>query len=198
MPRISETSTRILVPCLLSLLAGCITTSSYSPPSQGAIATIRFETTEARVVNAEVRLYTRRGCEEQQLVGLLNSRLVGMEYRSYLDTRITANQPITVSVFSPLYRDIGAMDVLTLPAETITAGLGYCETYIHFTPQDGHQYRAIYNAQHRGCDMDIYEIDNTGKQTLLPDLMLDSSCELKPIGNAQVYNGILSRDYSEY
>lgn len=200
MPRTRATYPVILLSCLFSALPGCVTvtTADYTPPDQGAIADIRFETSETRVVNSRVHLYPRRGCEQPALVGLLNSRLIGSAYRHSLDTRITAGQPLTVSVFSALYRDVGALDVLTQSAETITAGLGYCETFLHFTPRDGHRYLAIYNAQYRGCDMDIYELDGTGTATLIPDATIDDSCHLKPLGNAQVYDGILTRDQSRF
>jgi hypothetical protein len=180
------------------LLTSCVISSNYTPPTAGPLASIRFETTERRVVNTQIRLYQNDECEQTALIGTLNSRNVGYRYSHSLETSLPAGQPLTISIFSALHRDVGVLDLMTQSPQTITSGLGYCETFIRFQPENGMHYQVIHNAHYRGCDMDIYKTEENGEWQLLETAQLDNNCHLKPLGNSQVYDGILTRDYSEF
>jgi hypothetical protein len=153
------------------LLAGCVSIN-YAPPTGENTATVVF-TTPDKTINNPVMLHTDQCTDKDaKLVGLLNSRAIGVPPVSSIETRVAAGQMLSVSMVAGKFS-----------SSATEIEIASCRRIVDFTPKPKARYEVSFYLVGSTCRYDVLEVvtDANGTTKMVPELTakVRDSCRLR-------------------
>jgi hypothetical protein len=156
---------------LASLVGGCVG-ARYAPPAAGPTAVLKVGS-PYEGVNMRVRTYASADCADYpgQLVGLLNSKTIGVARENPIETRVAAGRDVTISVYA-----LTGMDIRSRTIETEA-----CEPFTRFRPEAGLRYLAEYQYAGGRCTLQVFRLvsDNAAERRV-PEPTAASNEQCRP------------------
>ncbi|PYM22305.1 MAG: hypothetical protein DMD78_14955 [Candidatus Rokuibacteriota bacterium] len=132
----------------IALAAGCVS-PRYVAPTAGPTAILSVGS-PYKGVDMRVRTYETEDCADYpgQLIGLLNSKTLGIASENPIETRVAAGRDVTISVYAQTGIDVGGTTITTKA----------CEPFTRFRPEVGARYLAEYQYAGGHCALPILRL----------------------------------------
>lgn len=155
---------------LLLGMAGCVTVG-YNAPTNGPLATVIVKASD-QTINNPVMLHSDVCSDDDAtLVGMLNSRAIGMANTARLEFQVRAGEKLSLSMmageidFSPkgLYTEIS---------------IGGCRRIVDFVPEENATYEIMFIHQGDRCSYPVYKISTPEASKELASATVREGCTL--------------------
>ena len=158
-------------------ISGCVSIT-YAPPTTGEVATVAFQTPD-QTINNPVMLHTDKCSDKDaKLIGLLNSKAIGVPKVSRIETKLAANKVQSVSMMAGKFSSQG----LPMGGGTFSSRTESCRRIVDFVPKANAHYEISFVYENGKCYYPVFEVvtDASGKQirTLDTTAKVRESCDL--------------------
>lgn len=147
---------KLITVFILSALVGCGTQSQYTAPQELSSALLHIETSSnPEPYNSRVNI-TTKGTGKPVFIGYLNSAVIGTDRgRNYLNTKVSPNNEVKISIYSAINNDIGVADILLETLPCFLRAVRFCEVGVTFIPMPSEEYIISQNADGLPCQVSM-------------------------------------------
>lgn len=178
----------VAVAGLVLLSTACQTINKYQEPNSGQMATVTLKTFAANYTNIGVVSYRGREYLESKgdVIGILNSKMIGYEHTDSLSFKVTAGQEFRFST------KVGG----TTLAGPTTLLHSTCQTHSGFVPEAGATYLIEHRVSTSTCKVELFRQEDSGN--LKQDLTLKNykSCLDPRLTNAYSKKFLCQENFS--